>query len=70
MRTAQTVDRVDPHFELEALDPLPCGCVAGIFRVGHQDLRVMSLEAKGPYCLTYGHSQGRIVEPGEDEVFD
>jgi len=77
MRTAQTVDRAGPSLELEALelealDPLPCGCIAGIFRVGRQDFRVMSVEAKGPYCLTFGHSQGRVVDPGEDgdEVFD
>lgn len=67
MRTAQTVDHPGHYLELEALDPLPCGCIAGIFRVGRQDLRVMSVEAKGPYCLTSRHLQGRIVAPGEEE---
>ena len=68
MRTARTVDRVSIPLELEVLDPLPCGCIAAVFRVGSQDVRVMSLEAKGPYCPSSRHAIGRVVElPCDDE---
>jgi hypothetical protein len=68
IRTAWNVSRVPVPLELEVLDPLPCGCVAAVFRVGSQDVRVMSLEAKGPYCPSSRHSMGRVVElPHDDE---
>jgi hypothetical protein len=68
IRTARNVSRVPVPLELEVLDPLPCGCIAAVFRVGSQDVRVMSLEAKGPYCPSSRHSMGRVVElPHDDE---
>lgn len=67
MRTAHTVQRAANYLELEALDPLPCGCVTAIFRVGRHDIRVMSVEAKGPYCLHVQHSTGRLVEPEDQD---
>ena len=35
-------------FELEALEGLPCGCVAAAYRARPWDVAVVSLEAKGP----------------------
>jgi len=67
MNAAPAVDRAASNLELEALDPLPCGCVAAVFRVGPYALRVISLEAKGPYCLTSRHAAGRVVELAEDD---
>jgi hypothetical protein len=67
MRTAQTVHRVVNPLELEALDPLPCGCVTAIFRIGQRGARVMSVEAKGPYCLYAQHSAGRLVDSEDSE---
>jgi hypothetical protein len=68
MRIGQTADRAANYLQLEALDPLPCGCVAAIFRVGRQGVRLMSVEAKGPYCLTLQHAAGRFVEPADEEM--
>ena len=62
MRTAQTVHNAANYLELEALDPLPCGCVAATYRVGRHEIRVLSVEAKGPYCVHLQHSTGRMVE--------
>ena len=67
MSTARNLNRVSIPLELEVLDPLPCGCIAAVFRVGSQDVRVMSLEAKGPYCPSSRHSMGRVVELPLDE---
>ena len=68
MRTGQTINRAANDLQLEALDPLPCGCVAAIYRVGRYDIRVMSVEAKGPYCPTSRHAAGRIVDPADDDA--
>jgi hypothetical protein len=51
-------------FELEALEGLPCGCVAGAYRARPWDVAVVSLEAKGPYCILFGHAQGQILRLG------
>ena len=67
MRTGQTVHRAANYLELEALDPLPCGCVTAIFRVGRHGVRVMSVEAKGPYCVHVQHSTGRVVGSEEPD---
>ena len=68
MRTGQTISRAANYLQLETLDPLPCGCVAAIFRVGRQGIRLVSVEAKGPYCLTSQHTAGRVVEPADEDV--
>lgn len=49
---------VTPRLEFEALKPLPCGCVVAMHRTLHPDLRVVSLEAKGPYCGDTLHRTG------------
>lgn len=57
-------------FELEALEGLPCGCVAAAYRARPWDVAVVSLEAKGPYCLYGEHAQGQILRLGDPEEFD
>ena len=60
-------------FELEALEGLPCGCVAAAYRARPWDVAVVSLEAKGPHCILAGPRQrsdsasGRSAEFDEDE---
>ena len=39
-------------FELEALEGLPCGCVAAAYRARPWDVAVVSLEAKGPTAFS------------------
>ena len=53
------------QFELEALEGLPCGCVAAAYRARPWDVAVVSLEAKGPHCILGGHSQGQILRLGD-----
>jgi hypothetical protein len=51
--------------ELEGLDSLPCGCVAAAYRAKPWDVAVVSVEAKGPYCLLPSHAIGQILRLGE-----
>ena len=53
------------QFELEALEGLPCGCVAAAYRARPWDVAVVSLEAKGPHCILAGHAQGQILRLGD-----
>ena len=48
-------------FEFEALESLPCGCVAAWYRTLDPGLSVVSLEAKGPHCLLLDHAIGQVV---------
>ena len=57
-------------FELEALEGLPCGCVAAAYRARPWDVGVVSLEAKGPYCILAGHASGQILRLGDPEEFE
>ena len=57
-------------FELEALEGLPCGCVAAAFRARPWDVAVVSLEAKGPHCILAGHTSGQILRLGDPSEFD
>jgi hypothetical protein len=57
-------------FELEALEGLPCGCVAAAYRARPWDVAVVSLEAKGPHCILAGHASGQILRLGDPEEFD
>lgn len=56
------------HFDLEALEGLPCGCVAAAYRARPWDVAVVSVEAKGPHCILAGHAQGQILRLGD--IFD
>jgi hypothetical protein len=57
-------------FELEALEGLPCGCVAAAYRARPWDVAVVSLEAKGPYCILAGHASGQIRRLGDPSEFE
>jgi hypothetical protein len=57
-------------FEFEALEGLPCGCVAAAYRARPWDVGVVSLEAKGPYCILAGHASGQILRLGDPEEFE
>jgi hypothetical protein len=57
-------------FELEALEGLPCGCVAAAYRARPWDVSVVSLEAKGPHCILAGHATGQILRLGDPSEFD
>jgi hypothetical protein len=57
-------------FELEALEGLPCGCVAAAYRARPWDVAVVSLEAKGPHCILSGHTNGQILRLGDPSEFD
>ena len=52
-------------FELEALEALPCGCVAAAYRARPWDVALVSLEAKGPHCILAGHVMGKVLRLGE-----
>jgi hypothetical protein len=54
-------------FELEALEGLPCGCVAAAYRARPWDVAVVSIEAKGPHCILAGHTAGQILRLGDLE---
>ena len=72
--TASALNSVRPTattvFELEALEGLPCGCVAAAYRARPWDVSVVSLEAKGPHCILAGHASGQILRLGDPEEFD
>src|SRR4051812_3063168 len=57
-------------FELEALEGLPCVCVAAAYRARPWDVAVVSLEAKGPHCILAGHTSGQILRLGDPAEFD
>ena len=57
-------------FELEALEGLPCGCVAAAYRARPWDVAVVSLEAKGPHCILAGHASGQVLRLGDPAEFD
>ena len=52
-------------FEFEALEGLPCGCVAVAYRARPWDVALVSLEAKGPHCVFSGHRAGQVLHFGE-----
>jgi hypothetical protein len=57
--------RTNALFELEALEGMPCGCVAAAYRARPWDVAVVSIEAKGHYCHLTGHLQGQILRLGD-----
>lgn len=78
MATPAVASQIRPtmFLELQALESLPCGCVAAEYRARPWQLAVVSLEAKGPHCILAGHSSGSILRLGDpfesdaDEEFD
>ena len=59
--------RQSPHYTLDALHALPCGCVAAVYRTSPLDFEVVSLEARGPHCLYAQHQTGRVLGLGARE---
>jgi hypothetical protein len=57
--------RANALFELEALEGMPCGCIAAAYRARPWDVAVVSIEAKGHYCILTGHVQGQILRLGD-----
>ena len=57
-------------FELEALEGLPCGCVAAAFRARPWDVAGVSLEAKGPHCILADHINGQVLRLGDPSEFE
>jgi len=56
--------------ELEALEGLPCGCVAAAYNARPWDVAVVTLEAKGPHCNLAGHEMGQILRLGDPSEFE
>ena len=57
-------------FEFEALEGLPCGCVAVADRSRLWDVTQISLDAKGPHCVFAGHRAGQVIHFGEPDAVD
>jgi len=51
-------------FSLVALESMPCGCVASIYRATPTIVELELVEAKGPHCVFLGHQTGRVVRMG------
>jgi hypothetical protein len=62
----RTAERV-PHaelLELEGLERLACGCVIAVQRARGSQVRLVSLEAKGPHCAFSMHRADSILRLG------
>ncbi len=66
-RSSEIRARQTPHYALDALHALPCGCVAAVYRAQPLDLEVVSLEARGPHCVYSQHQAGRVLGLGGQE---
>jgi hypothetical protein len=69
-RASEIRARHSPHYTLDALHALPCGCVAAVYRAQPLDLEVVSVEARGPHCLYAQHQMGRVLQLGASEPTD
>ena len=49
---------------LVTLQPMPCGCVAAIYRARPTVVELELVEAKGPHCRFYGHRTGQVISLG------
>jgi len=63
-RSAETRARHAPQYALDALQALPCGCVAAVYKTQFSDMEVIALEARGPHCLYSQHQTGRLLGLG------
>lgn len=55
---------------LVALEGLPCGCVAGVYRARPTLVEVELVEAKGPHCLFHAHRLGQVTRLGVPEYWE
>lgn len=53
------------QFELDALELLPCGCVVAVQEARPWHVKVVSLEAKGPYCTLAWHRSDNVLRLGD-----
>jgi len=62
------------QLELDALELLPCGCVVAVQEARPWHVKVVSLEAKGPYCTLAWHQSENVLRLGDPselvEAFD
>lgn len=76
MTTRQTTETpvhrpVAGDLRLEVLELLPCGCVVAVQRMAQSDVRVVSMEAKGPHCLYDEHRANKVIRLGDmQDVLD
>ena len=68
--TARGDAAADEAAFLEALESLPCGCVAASFRAMPWALELVRLEAKGPHCFHLEHTMGSVLSLGSGEDLD
>lgn len=55
---------------LVALETLPCGCIAGVYRARPTIVQVDVVEAKGPHCLFRGHKAGQVTSLGVPDQWE
>ena len=55
---------------LVALETMPCGCVAGVYRSRPSTVEFELVEAKGPHCPWYRHQMGQVISLGLPEIGD
>jgi len=53
------------QLELDALELLPCGCVVAVHEARPWHVKVVSLEAKGPYCTLAWHRSDNVLRLGD-----
>ena len=53
---------------LLALEPMPCGCVAGVYQARPSVVEVEFVEAKGPHCVFTRHRTGHVTRLGVPEA--
>ena len=58
--------RLVSRLEFEALQALPCGCVAASFRAMPWAVELVRLEAKGPHCFRLEHASGSVLSLDSD----
>ena len=51
-------------FELNMLESLPCGCVAAVYDAKPWAGSLVTIEAKGPHCLSFEHVGGKLMGYG------
>lgn len=53
---------------LLALETMPCGCVAGVYRTRPLPVEVEFVEAKGPHCVFRRHRAGQVNRLGISQL--
>lgn len=67
-RSNEVRARQSPHYALDSLQALPCGCVAAVYRTQPLDLELVSVEVQGPHCVYWHHEAGRVLRVGAPEA--